>query len=213
MEYKLEPAPCFYSTTEGEPELYPKGITQVAQQSAPMHWDRTTILDPQQPVCTFTLVMWWETLQWKQGLMVWTSTQPTAKESIEQVSCHHCKGKTMPHHHYAYICACLVSVHTILFSQKCSTHVSSPQNKIMFTTQNIIRKDQRPVPGLLYNIQNIHHGYPPQRCKSPPGQKFGYPHRRPWACQYQQWWHSQLQHHSCPRRSRSSRTSWRPSTQ
>ena len=30
MEYKPEPAPCCYSTTEGEPELYPsKGSTTV----------------------------------------------------------------------------------------------------------------------------------------------------------------------------------------
>ena len=41
MEYKLESTPYFYSTTEGEPELHPsKGSTQ----SAPLHWDRASIL-------------------------------------------------------------------------------------------------------------------------------------------------------------------------
>ena len=46
MEYKLEPAPCCYSTTEGEPEFYPnKGSTAVitltlgqSKYSAPLHW-------------------------------------------------------------------------------------------------------------------------------------------------------------------------------
>ena len=50
MEYQLESVPCCYSTTEGDPELYPsKGNTAVcthtlgqSKHSAPLHYSNET---------------------------------------------------------------------------------------------------------------------------------------------------------------------------
>ena len=46
-------------------------------------------------------------------------------------------------------------------------HVSLLHHKIAFTTKISTRKIQGLVPGLLYHIQDTHHGYPPWRCRKP----------------------------------------------
>ena len=51
------------------------------------------------------------------------------KGSIQWVSSHHYKGKTMPHHHYAYIHSCLVS--TPHMSACHSTRLHSPLKTVL----------------------------------------------------------------------------------
>ena len=54
------------------------------------------------------------------------------KGSIQIVSCHHCKGNTMPHNHYAYIHSCLVSAshHITLKKALCTCQLVTVQDHI-----------------------------------------------------------------------------------
>ena len=155
-------------------------------------------------------MLWQETSQWKQHLNGTDQQWTDCKGRIQQVSCHHCKGNTAPHHHHAYIRSCLVSDsnHIILMkvfhtSAHCSTRLHSPLKTVLGKIG-----DQYQAYCTMYKIHTMatHH----QRCRLPPGQRFGYPHRSPRTWWYQQWQHPQLGCHSCPRRPRSSMTPWRP---
>ena len=78
------------------------------------------------------------------------------KGSFQWVSCYHHKGKTTPHHHYAYICSCLVSdpYHTILMVVLCTCQLSH-STRSSFTTQNSTRKEQQT--SIRLTVQHIKH--------------------------------------------------------
>ena len=95
------PTPCCFSTTEGEPELYPRKGS--SSHSIPLQGDNLHTY-----LYLYTGAMTRDLHSGSNTQMVWTSTHDN-KGSIQQVSHHHHKRRTMPYHHYAYISSCLVS--------------------------------------------------------------------------------------------------------
>ena len=124
MEYKLEPVPCYYySTTEGEPELYlNKGDIPFCTPAGILH--------------LYTGAMARD-LTVEQHLNGMDQHSTNHKGSIQQVSCHHQKGMTTPYHQYAYLCSCLVSdsYHIIIMIALCTCQFITVQDHVDHSRQ------------------------------------------------------------------------------